>query len=149
MTSKTIKIGIKQREVELRDVVHLDFDGYKNQICTYNKTEKYTPKRQQNLTQAQRTAKADVMRRTALSTNAKIKADARAYRETHGISEQHWWCETCHKAIKKDSIYTHNRSKRHFQIITNGAPATPRSKMTPEQLKEYYKNRYNKNKFIL
>jgi hypothetical protein len=149
MTTKTIKIGIKQREVELRDVEQLDFDGYKNQICTYKKTEKYTPKRQQNLTQAQRTAKADVMRRTALSTNAKIKADARAYRETHGISEQHWWCETCHKAIKKDSIYTHNRSKRHFQIITNGAPATPRSKMTPEQLKEYYKNRYNKNKFIL
>ena len=61
MTTKTIKIGIKQREVELRDVEQLDFDGYKNQICTYKKTEKYTPKRQQNLTQAQRTA-SDIRR---------------------------------------------------------------------------------------
>ena len=41
MTTKTIKIGIKQREVELHDVEQLDFDGYKNQIRTYNKTEKY------------------------------------------------------------------------------------------------------------
>ena len=149
MTTKTIKIGIKQREVELHDVEHLDFDAYKNQIRSYEKTEKYIPKRQQNLTPAQRAAKADVMRANALNTNAKIHAEARAYQEKHGVSEQHWWCETCQKSIKKDSIYTHNRSKRHFQIITTGAPATPRSKMMPEQLKEYYKNRYNKNKIIL
>ena len=72
MTTKTIKIGIKQREVELRDVEHLDFDGYKNQICTYKKTEKYTPKRQQNLTSAQRAAKAEVMRANVLSTLVRI-----------------------------------------------------------------------------
>ena len=149
MTTKTMHIGLKQREVVLHNVEALDFETYKKSIRMHEAGEKYTPKRQQNLTQAQRTAKAEVMRQTALNANARIKADARAYQETHGISEQHWWCETCQKAIKKDSIYSHNRSKRHFHIITNGAPATPRSKMTPEQLKEYYKNRYNKNKFIL
>ena len=149
MTTKTIKIGIKQREVELRDVEHLDFDGYKNQICTYNKTEKYTPKRQQNLTQAQRTAKAEVMRANALGTNAKIHTAARAYQAKHGVDEHHWWCEVCGKAVKKDSMYTHNRSQRHFRVLTRGAPATPRSKMSAEQLKEHYKQRYNNNKKTL
>ena len=89
MTTKTMHIGLKQREVVLPNVEALDFETYKKSIRMHEAGEKYTPKRQQNLTQAQRTAKADVMRRTALSTNAKIKADARAYRETHGISEQH------------------------------------------------------------
>ena len=149
MTTKTIKIGIKQREVELRDVEHLDFDGYKNQICTYKKTEKYTPKRQQNLTQAQRTAKAEVMRANALGTNAKIHTTARAYQAKHGVDEHHWWCEVCGKAVKKDSMYTHNRSQRHFRVLTRGAPATPRSKMSAEQLKEHYKQRYNNNKKTL
>ena len=101
MTTKTIKIGIKQQEVELRDVEHLDFDTYKNKIRTYEKTEKHIPQKQQKLTAAQRAMKAEIMRANALNTNAKIKADARAYQETHGISEQHWWCETCEKAIKK------------------------------------------------
>ena len=149
MTTKTIKIGLKQREVVLHDVENIDFDAYKNQIRSYEKNEKYIPKRQQNLTPAQRAAKAEVMRTNALNANAKIKENARAYQEKHGISETDWWCEICQKSIKKDSIYTHNRSKKHFQIITTGSLATPRSKMTPEQLKEYYKQRYNKNKNLV
>ena len=149
MTTKTIKIGIKQREVELHDVETLDFDAYKNQIRAYEKTEKYIPQRQQNLTPAQRAAKAEVMRANVLSTNAKIHTAAQAFRAKHGVGEHHWWCEVCGKAVKKDSMYAHNRSKRHFRVLTEGAPATPRSQMSAEQLKEHYKQRYNNNKKIL
>jgi hypothetical protein len=149
MTTKTMHIGLKQREVVLPNVEELDFETYKKSICMHEAGEKYTPKRQQNLTQAQRTAKAEVMRANALGTNAKIHKAAQAYQAKHGVDEHHWWCEVCGKAVKKDSMYTHNRSQRHFRVLTRGAPATPRSKMSAEQLKEHYKQRYNNNKKTL
>ena len=72
MTTKTMHIGLKQREVVLPNVEELDFETYKKSIRMYEPGEKYTPKRQQNLTTAQRAAKAEVMRTNVLSTLARI-----------------------------------------------------------------------------
>ena len=149
MTTKTMHIGLKQREVVLPNVEELDFETYKKSIRMHEPGEKHTPKRQQNVTSAQRAAKAKVMRANVLSTNAKIHTAAQAFRAKHGVGEHHWWCEVCGKAVKKDSMYAHNRSKRHFRVLTEGAPATPRSQMSAEQLKEYYTQRYNKNKNLV
>jgi len=147
-SSKTVSVGKLCREHFIPDVktlshedyvamTHLFYRNSASSKCNQPRKNKPAPP----LTPEQLAVKQQSVLNALAIRQEKRETRNAEMKEKYDLKDDEWFCVACNKKLKKNSLWSHNQSKRHWKFVTNQPISLAGGKttrtMSVEEKREY------------